>query len=212
MCGRVIRTTPGEVLQQLFDLTSMPEVLPTRYNLAPTDPIPVIREPHRLELLRWGLHIPGPRISGINARAESLSRAVYRDDKRCLVVVDGFYEWRSLDGTKQPYLIARADHAPMALAGLCDDAGGCAIITVPAQGVVATIHDRMPVMLKPEVFAAWLDPGLREVQPMLRAASASDLTCYPVSRAVNNVRNDSPVLLEPVAEADVARGKTLSLF
>src|SRR5580658_1127789 len=101
MCGRVIRTTPAELLKQLFDLASMPDVLPDRYNLAPTDPIPVIRHPHQLELLRWGLKMPEARMAGINARIESFAKPIYRDklkDQRCLVVVDGFYEWRSVAG------------------------------------------------------------------------------------------------------------------
>jgi putative SOS response-associated peptidase YedK len=98
MCGRVIRTSPVEVLKQLFDLTSVPDALPDRYNLAPTDPIPVIRYPRELELLRWGLEMPNARMAGINARVESLSKPLYREklrDKRCLIVTDGFYEWRS---------------------------------------------------------------------------------------------------------------------
>ena len=83
MCGRVIRTSPVEVL---FDLTSVPDALPDRYNLAPTDPIPVIRYPRELELLRWGLEMPNARMAGINARVESLSKPLYREklrDKRC---------------------------------------------------------------------------------------------------------------------------------
>ena len=138
------------MLAQLFDLASMPDVLPDRYNLAPKQPIPVVRFPRQLELLRWGLDMPDPKMAGINARVESLTRPIYREklrDKRCLVVVDGFYEWKGVAGTKHPYLIAREDKAPMVFAGIYDSTDGCAIITTAFQGVVATRHDRMPVLI-----------------------------------------------------------------
>jgi putative SOS response-associated peptidase YedK len=217
MCGRVIRTTPKELLRQLFDLASLPDVLPDRYNLAPTDAIPVIRHPHRLELLRWGLTMPEARMAGINARVESLTKPIYRDkvkDQRCLVVVDGFYEWRSVAGKKQPYLIAREDKEPMILAGIYDASDGCAIITTPSQGIVATLHDRMPVMLAANTFETWLDTGMKDVRSILAAATADGLTCYPVSTRVNSVRKDDPLLIERVPEpvAELPKGKTLSLF
>jgi putative SOS response-associated peptidase YedK len=217
MCGRVIRTSPAELLKQLFDLASMPDVLPDRYNLAPTDPIPVIRHPHRLELLRWGLKMPEARMAGINARVESLSKPIYREklkDQRCLVVVDGFYEWRSVGGKKQPYLITREDKAPMVMAGIYDASDGCAIITAPSQGIVATLHDRMPVMLAANSFETWLDPSLKDLRPILAAATADGLICYPVSTRVNSVRKDDPMLIEHVPEPVVEepKGKTLSLF
>jgi putative SOS response-associated peptidase YedK len=155
MCGRVIRTSPVELLKQRLDLASMPDVLPDRYNLAPADLIPVLRYPRQLELLRWGLKMPEARMAGINARVESLAKPIYREklrNKRCLVLVDGFYEWRSVNGKKQPYLIAREDKAPMVMAGLYDSSDGCAIITMPSQGIVATLHDRMPDMLAANSF------------------------------------------------------------
>ena len=220
MCGRVLRTSPVELLTQLFDLLAAPNDLRDRYNLAPTDPIPVIRTPRHLELLRWGLEMPSIRMAGINARVESLSKPIYREkvrEKRCLVVVDGFYEWRALGGKKQPYLIAREDRAPLVMAGIYDSSGRCAIITAPAAGVVASLHTRMPVLLEREAFDTWLDPAVKDVREVLAKASGDGLTCYPVSTRVNAVRNDDAMLVtrvpEPVAEVkETAKGKTLSLF
>jgi putative SOS response-associated peptidase YedK len=201
----------------MFDLLSMPDGLRDRYNLAPSDPIPVIRHPRHLELLRWGLKMPDARMAGINARVESLTKPIYREkvrDNRCLVVVDGFYEWRSLGEKKYPYLIAREDKAPMVMAGIYDATDGCAIITTPSQGVVATLHDRMPLVLSPETFNVWIDPSVKDVRPILEKASADGLTCYPVSRAVNTVRNDDPRLIERVSDpvAEPPKGETLRLF
>ncbi len=161
--------------------------------------------------------MPDARMAGINARIESLTKPIYRDkvrDKRCLVVVDGFYEWRSVAGKKFPYLIARQDKTPMVMAGIYDATDGCAIITAPSQGVVAALHDRMPLVLQPDKFAAWIDPSVKDVRPILAKASADGLTCYPVSRAVNTVRNDDPRLIERVPEpvAELPKGKTLGLF
>ena len=155
----------------MFDLVSVPEDLRDRYNLAPKQPIPVIRRPHRIELLRWGLDMPDARMAGINARVESLSRPLYREKlrhTRCLVVVDGFYEWKSIAGKKFPYLISREDRAPMVFAGIYDSTDGCAILTAPSQGVVAALHDRMPVVLQADAFAAWIDPAVNDVSPIPR--------------------------------------------
>jgi putative SOS response-associated peptidase YedK len=217
MCGRVIRTSPVEALREIFDLVAVPDGLRDRYNLAPSEPIPVIRRPHHLELLRWGLKMPDARMAGINARVESLTKPIYRDkvrDNRCLIVVDGFYEWRSLGGKKFPYLIARQDKAPLVMAGIYDSTDGCAIITAPSQGLVSTLHDRMPLVLPPDSFAAWLDQNEKDVRSILAQATADGLTCYPVSRAVNSVRNDDPRLIEPVSDpvAELPTGKTLTLF
>jgi putative SOS response-associated peptidase YedK len=195
----------------------VPDGLRDRYNLAPSDPIPVIRRPRHLELLRWGLKMPDARMAGINARVESLTNPIYRDkvrDNRCLVVLDGFYEWRSLGEKKYPYLIAREDKAPMVMAAIYDATDGCAIITAPSQGVVATLHDRMPLVLSREEFEAWIDPSVKDVRPILAKASADGLYCFPVSRAVNTVRNDDPRLIERVSDpaTEPPKGETLRLF
>jgi putative SOS response-associated peptidase YedK len=214
MCGRLIRTSPVAVLRQLFDLASIPDDLRDRWNLAPTDAVPVIRTPGRLEMLRWGLEMPSARLAGINVRVESLRRPIYREKverQRCLVIVDGFYEWRSLGGKKYPYLIAREDRAPMAMAGIYD-ASGCAILTAPAQGVVATLHDRMPVVLDRAAGDAWLDRRVTDVAPILAKVSGDELIAYPVSERANSPRNDDASLVERVAEPEMPKGKTLPLF
>ncbi len=220
MCGRLIRTSPVAVLRQLFDLASVPAALEDRYNLAPTDAVPVIRHKGRLELLRWGLEMPSARMAGINARVESLARPLYRDkvrDKRCLVVVDGFYEWRRVDGKKYPYLIAREDRAPMVMAGLYDRSDGCAVLTMPSKGVVARLHDRMPVLLDRAACDVWIDPRVTDVKAVLAAATSDGLIAYPVSPRVNTPKNDDPSILErvtepPAEQAGTPRGKTLPLF
>jgi putative SOS response-associated peptidase YedK len=222
MCGRLIRTSPVAVLRQLFDLIAVPDDVRDRYNLAPSEPVPVIRQPGRLELLRWGLEMPDRRHAGINVRVESLSRPLYRAklrDQRCLVVVDGFYEWRSVGGKKYPYLIAREDRAPMVMAGLYDASDGCAVLTMPARGVVATLHDRMPVVLDRAAGDTWIDRRVSDVRPLLAAASRAGLIAYPVSARANSPRNDDASLLDRVAEpggdvvpAETPRGKTLLLF
>jgi putative SOS response-associated peptidase YedK len=223
MCGRLVRTSPVAVLRQLFDLSSAPAELADRWNLAPTDDVPVIRRKGELEVLRWGLAMPHPRLAGINARVESLGRGLYRDSvkrMRCLVVADGFYEWKTLPGgatrRRQPYLIARDDHGPLLMAALYDEGGGCAIVTAPATGVVATLHDRMPVILDRAAGDAWIDPQLTElsrVTALLAGARATGLVTYPVSDRVNSPKNDDPSLTERVSEARLPRvGETLSLF
>jgi len=199
MCGRVIRTSPVELLAELFGLALLPEALPTRYNLAPTDSIPVIRAPGTLEMLRWGLTLPDPKHAGINARVESLHWSHYRDnlrERRCLVVVDGFYEWHTHEGKRSPYVLFRRDGKPLVFGGFFDTSNGCAILTKPSQGVVSTIHARMPVILERDAWATWLDPHTSDVIPILNAANANGLTAYPVSHAVNSVKNDDARLLE----------------
>jgi putative SOS response-associated peptidase YedK len=217
MCGRVIRTSPVEDLRRLLDLDAVPADLPSRYNLAPRQPIPVVRTAGRLELLRWGLTMRDPHHAGINARVESLSRPFYRDkirERRCLVVVDGFYEWQRDGKAKQPFLITRGDRAPMVLGGIYDATGGCAILTMPSEGVVAGLHDRMPVMLQPASFTSWLDPACKDVGAILRAAHGDGLVTAPVSRRVNDVRVDEPSLIRaaPDPRTEAPRGKTLPLF
>src|SRR5580658_5299822 len=124
MCGRATLSTSPEDLRELLGLDELPD-LPPRFNIAPTQPIAVIREPHRLELLRWGLILPGGNrhgAQGINARVETVARApAYRESfrkRRCLVVVDGYFEWKKLEKARQPFLIRREDRKPLALAGI----------------------------------------------------------------------------------------------
>jgi putative SOS response-associated peptidase YedK len=222
MCGRTILVTPPGDLQEFFGLDAVPD-LPPRYNIAPTQPMAVIRQPHRLELLRWGLVLPDARVRGpgINVRVETVARAVaYRDafrERRCLVIVDGFYEWQRREKLRQPFAIRRVDGKPFALAGIwseCVTGEGelvdcCAIITGAATGVVAALHDRMPMIVPPDSYERWLAPDARESELVtLMKADASALETYPVGLMVNSPANDDPACIERAEAA----ATTLPLF
>jgi putative SOS response-associated peptidase YedK len=224
MCGRATLSTPGDELREVFGLDDVPD-LPPRFNIAPTQPIAVIREPRRLELLRWGLVLPGAHrhgAQGINVRVESVARApAYRESfrkRRCLVIVDGFFEWQRRDKTKQPFFVRRDDGRPFALAGIWDGStapdgeriDSCAVITGDSEGAMAELHNRMPLIVSATGYARWLDPSGRELADLL-APSAKGLVTYPVSTLVNSPANDDPRCVEPVAE-EAGRKGTLSLF
>jgi putative SOS response-associated peptidase YedK len=219
MCGRATLSTPPEDLQELFDLHEMPSLTP-RFNIAPTQPIAVIRQPHRLELLRWGL--PSAAHGGINARVETVARApAYRSSfraRRCLVIVDGFYEWRSEGKTKRPFLIRRPDKRPFALAGIWESAvsrdgeviDACAVITMQAAGAVAELHDRMPVILPPTSYASWLDANFGDAVGLM-APPRTELVLQAVSQLVNSPANDDARCIEPRDEGPQV-GENLRLF
>ncbi len=226
MCGRYTLSSPIEVVADLFsvDAGHAPAALPPRYNLAPTQSAPVVRiaragGPRTLELLRWGL-IPswakeaeiGNRL--INARAESLAeKPAYKSSfkkKRCLVAVDGFYEWKAEGKVKQPYLIHRQDGRPFAFAGLWsswknpegETVDTFTIVTTSPNGLLAPIHNRMPVILEPKDFDLWLDPRMEDterLQALFGPGPEEGFEAVPVSRAVNNPGNDSPDCIEPLA-------------
>jgi putative SOS response-associated peptidase YedK len=222
MCGRTTLVAPPDDLQEQFGLDAVPD-MPPRYNIAPTQPIAVIRRPHHLELLRWGLFLPNAQVRGpgINVRVETVARVpAYRDafhERRCLVIVDGFYEWQRREKLRQPFAIRRSDGKPFALAGIwseCVTAEGervdcCAIITGAATGVVTALHDRMPIIVPPDSYDRWLASDARwaELESLMKA-DASALETYPVSLMVNSPANDGPVCIE---RAEVA-ATTLPLF
>ncbi len=211
---------PVEVLAAFFGVSDVvaPERAPS-WNVAPGADVLSIaqtRRGRRLGAMRWGL-VPnwssdpagGPR--PINARVESvLDKAMFAESlarRRCLVVVDGFYEWRRPPGgPRQPYLLDPADGSgdPFALAGIWDRNGGevtCAVITAPADDELAWLHDRMPVRLAREDWDAWLDPAMQDVGPLMAALEAPAtvrLRARPVSSRVNNARNDGPELVDVV--------------
>lgn len=226
MCGRFASTTPPDQLAQYFGAEApgdLDEVEPD-YNVAPTRDVPVVRvrdDIRHLDLLRWGL-VPrwakDLRIGSkmINARAETVAtKNSYRSAfarRRCIVAADGFYEWKRIDPkTKQPMYIHRTDGDPLAFAGLHErwtDAENlreihtCTIITTTPNATMAEIHDRMPVLLAPKHWDTWLDPANDDtdlLQALLVPAPDDLLTTYPVSDQVNNVRNNEPALLDPVA-------------
>jgi len=217
MCGRLALFTPtGELAQLLNARTSI--TLAPHYNLGPTLELAACRlDPdgqRELVALRWGL-VPhwskGPdrRYSMINARAESVhEKPAYRSPfrhKRCLIPADGFYEWHRTESGKQPYYFRLKEKTPLVFAGLWDHWQGDAqaidsttIIVTGANKLMRPIHDRMPVILPPDTWEQWLDPQ-QEVSSLLQLLQpypGDDLNCYPVSKAVNNVRNDTPELIE----------------
>ncbi len=226
MCGRFVQYSDPERYAERFGLDHLCHAEP-RYNLAPTQPVLAIRLAaaggRELVPLRWGLiphwsKAPDSRYSMINARAETVAtKPAYRDafrQRRCLIPSEGFYEWRATKGGKQPYLIGRRDQAPFLMAGLWErwrrgegdqsPIESCTIIVTDANELVRPIHDRMPVILSDEAADRWLDPDERDpaaLAGLLRPADPAEMRLHPVSRAVNNARNDGPELLEPLREA-----------
>lgn len=228
MCGRYALTSNAQQIAEVFECEIGPRLEP-RYNIAPTQPAPAIRvrkdtHARRLELLRWGL-IPhwakDPTIGNrmINARSESASeKPAFRDAfryRRCLIPADAFYEWkRSADRGKRPYAIRRADRQPFAFAGLWEhwqDAEGnelstCTILTGDASAKLASIHERMPIILDTAAHDPWLDPtnqdrnALREL--LAHRVGDDQLEMFAVSPLVNSPRNDAPECLVPLAASD----------
>lgn len=211
MCGRFSLFVPPDVLVERFDAD--PEVaIEARYNIAPGDQVATISNTRRgvIDAFQWGLV---PDWAGddwtpqINARSETVAeKPAFRDafaERRCLVLADGFYEWQSGRGAKQPYRVQRTDGDPFAFAGLWTDRGDTstvAIVTTTANEVVEPVHDRMPVMLGPGEERRWLAAEDAEtLQALLDPFPAAQTEAYPVSTAVNDPRNDSPSVVEPVA-------------
>jgi putative SOS response-associated peptidase YedK len=214
------------VIAEQFAVFEMPPFT-ARFNIAPTQPVPVIRlvpeqaEPRReLVWLRWGL-VPswaqdasiGSRL--INARAETAAskpafRAAMRR-RRCLVAADGFYEWRADGRKKQPHFIHFRDDRPFAFAGLWEAWEGpqhaalesCTLLTTEANDLVRPIHDRMPVILPPESYGAWLDPAVEDPQALMRLLvpyPSGPLEAYLVSGFVNSPAHDSPQCIDRDAQ------------
>jgi putative SOS response-associated peptidase YedK len=220
MCGRFTQTSTPQRLQERFALAAAPAPLAPRYNVAPTQDVLVIanRAQRLARPARWGL-VPfwakdtsiGNRM--INARVETLAqRSAFRDPlerRRCVVPADGFYEWQRQGGRRrQPFYLRPLDTPPLALAGLWDlwtmpsgeRLASFTIITVPANGTVSPIHDRMPAILWPEAVDAWLDPAPMPAATLLAwlAPSPDDaLDAYPVSTWVNTADHDDPQCIVP---------------
>lgn len=223
MCGRVAQHSDPAKLARRFGIAGVAPNAPPRYNGAPTDDILVVRfNPESGERLlgplRWGL-VPlwakdlkdGAKM--INARAESCTdKPAFRDAfrrRRCLVPVDAFYEWRAQADGKQPFAIALADGEPMALAGLWERwraphgqiVRSFTIITTMANALVAQLHDRMPVILAPADWPAWLgeqEASEDELKRLLRPYPADGLRMWPVGRRVNRVGQEGPDLLAAI--------------
>ena len=223
MCGRFTLTVDTAELQEAFSGFQFPVQVGPRYNIAPSQPVLVLANDGKntADFFVWGL-IPGwakdPTIGArmINARGETLGekpsfRGPYRY-KRCLIPADGFYEWRQEPGAKlkTPHYIHMKNAQPFAFAGLWDEWLGpdgsqvksCTIITTAPNALVAGIHERMPVILRREDYAAWLTPEARqpdELNRLLAAYPAEEMEAYPVSRLVNQARLDAPEMVRPAA-------------
>ena len=215
MCGRFAFYSPAEATAALFGVNDAPAVEP-RYNIAPTQYLAAIRETdenaRELVMLRWGL-VPfwakDPSIGNrmINARAETVAekpsyRAAYRH-RRCLVLADGFYEWRRQNDSKTPYYISLASGAPFALAALWErwqdkesDATlqTTTLLTIPADEFMAPLHHRMPVILQPDTADEWLAGG-SDLRDNI-AAKTPPLQAWPVDKRVNNARNEGADLID----------------
>jgi putative SOS response-associated peptidase YedK len=223
VCGRYRLSGRKQIVEEYFDSVSGEEDWAPRYNVAPTQSVPVIRqnpkEPIRvLSLMRWGLIPSWAKDSSaaarmINARAETAAtKPAFRDamkSRRCLIPADGFYEWMRMEKTKQPYCFEINNGELFAFAGLWDrwkDPSGqwvksCSILTTTPNAVTSPIHDRMPVILDPDAYDLWLDPGMMNVAAAsdpLKPFDARLMRCYPVSSRINHVANDDEECSAPV--------------
>ncbi|MBN1889879.1 MAG: SOS response-associated peptidase [Thermoflexales bacterium] len=219
MCGRFSLKTDLAELMEAFPGFVFPAELPPRYNIAPSQLVAVVANngQNKVEFLRWGL-IPAwakePSIGNrmINARAETLAekpafRAAYRR-RRCLVLADGFYEWRAEPGRKgkTPLYIRLASGRPFAFGGLWEhwQSGeesvlSCTIITTRPNALLEPIHDRMPLILKPGDYAHWLaEAEPANLSDLLQPYPASEMVAYPVSKLVNDPKNDLPDCVAPL--------------
>ena len=216
MCGRFAFYSPSEATAALFGASSATEVVP-RYNIAPTQFIAAVRNDKQnapeFAMLRWGL-VPfwakDPSIGNrmINARAETVAekpsfRTAYKK-RRCLILADGFYEWRKEGDAKTPYFISLADGSPFAFAGLWENWSSkesdeslqtTAIITTAASDFMAQLHQRMPVVMQPAQAERWLGGDMELLSEVID--NSPSFQAWPVDRKVNNARNEEPGLIEP---------------
>ena len=232
MCGRYRLSRRKQIIAEHFDALSDGDDWMPRYNIAPTQPVAVVRqhpsEPTRhLAQMRWGLipswskHATGSARM-INARSESVSALPAFQDafrqRRCLIPADGFYEWQGRGANKQPYCFEVDEGALFAFAGLWDRwkaASGewirsCTILTTTPNAVTATVHDRMPVILRPTDYDLWLDPGMTDpamVADLLKPFDANAMRSYPVGNRVNSVVNDDEECAKPIALSTPPQGQ-----
>ena len=221
MCGRYLIITTPEAVRRLFGYPEQPN-FPARYNVAPTQPIPIVRlneGKREFALVRWGLipsWVKDPRgfTLLINARGESVNdKPAFRNAmkrRRCLIPADGFYEWTEAGGKKRPYLVRPKHGGPIAFAGLWECWMGphgeemetAAIVTTQANQTLSAIHHRMPVILAPDAFDFWLDCAnvdATTAAAVIAPAQEDLLEAYEISTAVNRVANDGPQLIERLA-------------
>jgi putative SOS response-associated peptidase YedK len=221
MCGRYAITSAPEAIRALFRYDERPN-FPPRYNVAPTQPIPIVRltdGKRAFALVRWGLipaWVKDPKTFSllINARGESaIEKPAFRNAmkrRRCLIPADGFYEWTQVGERKRPYFVRPRAGGPVAFAGLYETWTGpngeeqdtAAIVTATANRTLSAIHDRMPVIVPPEAFDFWLDCANVDAtiaSALIAPAREGLVEVYEVSTAVNRVANDDARLTEPAA-------------
>ena len=220
MCGRFTLTTDLEDLAERFSFQAANLSVKPHYNIAPSQQVLTVigGDERHVGLLRWGLIPSWAKDSAIgnrmiNARAETVAekpsfrRALQK--RRCLVLADGFYEWKAEGKKKTPMYIALTDHQPFGFAGLWETwkspegetIHSCTIITTTPNTLMESIHTRMPVILPRDAEAAWLDRSLEDparLLPFLIPYAADTMDAYAVSPEVNSPRNDSPACIEPV--------------
>lgn len=223
MCGRFVQTQSAETYAEYFSVDAIrTDAIPPSWNVAPTDRVYAIAEHDEERLLgafEWGL-VPwwakDRKIAAkhINARVETIAeRPAFRDsfrEKRCIIPADGFYEWEKKPKGKLPHYIYRTGGKPMALAGLWaswrdpetdERHRTCTIVTGTPNDLVVRLHDRMPVILPPTAWGAWLDPSIQDpstIQALLKAIDTPDLSEHAVSTLVNKVANNLPELVDPL--------------
>jgi putative SOS response-associated peptidase YedK len=222
MCGRYRLTRKKEILAEHFGIEP-PDNWQPRYNVAPTQDVPVIRqhpgEPRRLaSTMRWGLipfwsKDPSVGFKMINARSEGIAdKPAFKEalrKRRCLIPADGFYEWQKSGGKKRPFCFTLADESPFAFAGLWErwkDSEGklvetCSIITTTPNRLTEDVHDRMPVILHPEDYDLWLDPGFQKTEDLcalLKPYEPEAMKRYEVSPRVGSVQFDDPECAAPL--------------
>jgi len=223
MCGRYRLSRRKQLVEEYFDCGPWDEEWSPRYNIAPAQPIPVIRQNPKKPvrepaLMKWGLiphwaKTPSIATNTINAKSETAAtKPAFRDPlklRRCLIPADGFYEWRKTGTAKQPYCFEVNEGELFAFAGIWDrwrDPSGntvetCSILTTTPNAVTSAIHDRMPVILDPDSYDLWFDPGMQNVaaaSELLKPYDARLMRCYPVSSRVNHVANDDEECSRPV--------------
>jgi putative SOS response-associated peptidase YedK len=219
MCGRYALNERADILVRTFNLVG-PADFPARFNIAPQTPVPVIRNSpagRRADLVRWGL-IPhwardaaiGARL--INARAETLAekpafRSAFRS-RRCLIPASGFYEWQPTPHGKQPWFIRAESGVVLALAGVWDSwrtpegaiLETCAIVTTEANDLLRRLHERMPVIIGPGDYEAWLSAPPADALAVARPFPSGKLRTWPVSTRVNRATEEGPDLVNPVTD------------
>jgi putative SOS response-associated peptidase YedK len=230
MCGRYAITTAPEAMRRMFGYPEQPN-FPPRYNVAPTQPIPIVRVAEggrHFALVRWGLlpaWVKDPKAFTllINGRSDTINeKPAFRNAmkrRRCLIPADGFYEWKRDGAVKRPFYIRRRGGGLVAFAGLWETWVGpngeeldtAAIVTTDANAVLRPIHDRMPVILPEDAYAAWLDctnVDAKEASRLLVPAPDDLMEAYEISPAVNRVANDGPDIQEPYTAPDAAAAPT----